>query len=111
MQYDQADWHDPAVIYAISVSNYDQLTLVKEEKMIGIMTPTGDTPQPYLKSKKKPAPQKNKYKEKHTEDECPIHLDAEYNVEEIADLDLLELSAPIDRFLADAAEKVAYEAD
>ena len=108
-QYDQEDRHDPDIIYAISVNDYDQLTLVKGEKMIGIMTPAGDVkefgmPQPYLRSKSK----KKKDKPMPQKDENE-YVPVEYKAEEIADLDLLELSAPIDQYLEAASKRVIYE--
>ena len=78
-----------------------------------MMSPSGDVsefnnPTPYYRPKKmveKPK-SKNKYKEKHSDDE---YVSVEYNVEEIADLDLLTLSKPIDEYLERAMQTVAYE--
>ena len=104
-------------IYALSVGDYEPLKLVLKDSVIGMMSPSGDVsefnnPSPYYRPKRmteKPKT-KNKYKEKHSEDECPVHVEVEYNVEEIADLDLLELSKPIDEYIERAMQTVAYEA-
>ena len=103
-------------IYALSVGDHEPLKLVLKDSVIGMMSPSGDVsefnnPTPYYIPKKmveKPK-SKNKYKEKHSEDECPVRVSVEYNVEEIADLDLLTLSKPIDEYLERAMHTVAYE--
>ena len=67
-----------------------------------------NNPTPYYRPKKmteKPK-SKNQYKEKHSDEE---YVSVEYNVEEIADLDLLTLSKPIDEYLERAMHTVAYE--
>ena len=100
-------------IYALSVGDHEPLKLVLKDSVIGMMSPSGDVsefnnPTPYYRPKKmteKPK-SKNKYKEKHSEDE---YVSVEYNVEEIADLDLLTLSKPIDEYLERAMQTVAYE--
>lgn len=96
-------------IYALSVGDHEPLKLVLKDSVIGMMSPSGDVsefnnPTPYYRPKKmveKPK-SKNKYKEKHSADEY-------VNVEEIADLDLLTLSKPIDEYLECAMQTVAYE--
>lgn len=103
-------------IYALSVGDHEPLKLVLKDSVIGMMSPSGDVsefnnPTPYYRPKKmveKPK-SKNKYKEKHSDDECPVRVSVEYNVEEIADLDLLTLSKPIDEYLERAMQTVAYE--
>lgn len=100
-------------IYALSVGDNEPLKLVLKDSVIGMMSPSGDVsefsnPTPYYRPKKmveKPK-SKNKYKEKHSDDE---YVNVEYNVEEIADLDLLTLSKPIDEYLQRAMQTVAYE--
>lgn len=100
-------------IYALSVGDHEPLKLVLKDSVIGMMSPSGDVsefnnPTPYYRPKKmveKPK-SKNKYKEKHSNDE---YVSVEYNVEEIADLDLLTLSKPIDEYLERAMQTVAYE--
>ena len=100
-------------IYALSVGDNESLKLVLKDSVIGMMSPSGDVsefsnPTPYYRPKKmveKPK-SKNKYKEKHSADE---YVSVEYNVEEIADLDLLTLSKPIDEYLERAMQTVAYE--
>ena len=100
-------------IYALSVGDYEPLKLVLKDSVIGMMSPSGDVsefnnPTPYYRPKKmveKPK-SKNKYKEKHSNDE---YVSVEYNVEEIADLDLLTLSKPIDDYLKRAMQTVAYD--
>ena len=100
-------------IYALSVGDNEPLKLVLKDSVIGMMSPSGDVsefsnPTPYYRPKKmveKPK-SKNKYKEKHSDDE---YVSVEYNVEEIADLDLLTLSKPIDEYLERAMQTVAYE--
>ena len=100
-------------IYALSVGDHEPLKLVLKDSVIGMMSPSGDVsefnnPTPYYRPKKmveKPK-SKNKYKEKHSDDE---YVSVEYNVEEIADLDLLTLSKPIDEYLERAMQTVAYE--
>ena len=101
------------IIYALSVGDHEPLKLVLKDSVIGMMSPSGDVsefnnPTPYYRPKKmveKPK-SKNKYKEKHSDDE---YVSVEYNVEEIADLDLLTLSKPIDEYLERAMQTVAYE--
>lgn len=100
-------------IYALSVGDHEPLKLVLKDSVIGMMSPSGDVsefnnPTPYYRPKKmveKPK-SKNKYKEKHSDEE---YVNVEYNVEEIADLDLLTLSKPIDEYLERAMRTVAYE--
>ena len=100
-------------IYALSVGDHEPLKLVLKDSVIGMMSPSGDVsefnnPTPYYRPKKmveKPK-SKNKYKEKHSDNE---YVSVEYNVEEIADLDLLTLSKPIDEYLERAMQTVAYE--
>ena len=94
-------------IYAVSVGDYDDLVLVLKDTMIGTMSPDGhvseyDSAVPFERIPKK---RKNKFKDKHEEHECPVRTSAEYNVEELTAEDLYALSAPIDAFLVQAAER------
>ena len=96
---------EATTIYALSKGDNGDLELVLKDTLIGTMTPEGtvsdcNPPMPFerfpSKSKSK-SKSKNKNVEKQPEVEC--------NMDEINIEDLYSLSAPIDAFLVQAAER------
>ena len=94
-------------IYALSTGDNSDLMLVLKDTMIGTMTPDGNVTEynPVVPFERIPKKKKNKFKDRHEEQECPVRTSAEYNVEELTAEDLYALSAPIDAYLAEALAK------
>lgn len=91
---------EATTIYALSKGDNSDLELVLKDTLIGTMTPDGtvsdcNPPMPFERF-----PSKSKSKDKDKSD-YPV----EANMEEINVEDLYSLSAPIDAFLAQAAER------
>ena len=91
---------EATTIYALSKGDNGDLELVLKDTLIGTMTPDGtvsdcNPPMPFERF-----PSKSKSKDKDKSD-CSV----ETNMEEINVEDLYKLSAPIDAFLTQAAER------
>lgn len=98
---------EATTIYALSKGDNGDLELVLKDTLIGTMTPEGNVSEcnPPMPFERFPKKKKNKFKDKHEAHECPVRTSAEYNVEELTAEDLYALSAPIDAFLTQAAER------
>ena len=88
---------EATTIYALSKGDNGDLELVLKDTLIGTMTPDGTVSDcnPPMPFERFPSKSKNKGKNRDKSD-CPV----ETNVE-----DLYKLSAPIDAFLVQAAER------
>ena len=89
---------EATTIYALSKGDNSDLELVLKDTLIGTMTPDGTVSDcnPPMPFKRFPSKRKSKGKSDY-----PV----EANMEEINVEDLYKLSAPIDAFLTQAAEK------
>ena len=93
---------EATTIYALSKGDNSDLELVLKDTLIGTMTPDGTVSDcnPPMPFERFPSKSKNKGKSKSkSEPEVECNMD-DINVE-----DLYSLSAPIDAFLAEAAER------
>ena len=94
---------EATTIYALSKGDHGDLELVLKDTLIGTMTPEGtvndcNPPMPFERF---PSKSKSKGKSKSKDkDKSDYLVEANINVE-----DLYKLSAPIDAFLAQAAER------
>lgn len=94
---------EATTIYALSKWENGNLKLVLKDTLIGTMTPDGNVSEcnPPMPFERFPSKSKGKSKNKSDKSDCPV----ETNMEEINVEDLYKLSAPIDAFLAQAAER------
>ena len=90
---------EATTIYALSKGDNSDLELVLKDTLIGTMTPEGTVSDcnPPMPFERFPSKSKNKSKDRDKT--------VETNMEEINVEDLYKLSAPIDAFLAQAAER------
>lgn len=97
---------EATTIYALSKGDNGDLELVLKDTLIGTMTPEGtvsdcNPPMPFERF-----PNKNKSKGKNkSKDKDKSDYPVETSMEDINVEDLYKLSAPIDAFLAQAAER------
>lgn len=93
---------EATTIYALSKWENGNLKLVLKDTLIGTMTPDGNVSEcnPPMPFERFPSKSKNKSKDRDKSD-YPV----ETNMEDINVEDLYKLSAPIDAFLAQAAER------
>ena len=91
---------EATTIYALSKGDNGNLELVLKDTLIGTMTPEGTVSDcnPPMPFERFPSKSKSKGRDKS---DYPV----EANMEEINVKDLYKLSAPIDAFLAQAAER------
>lgn len=94
---------EATTIYALSKWDNGNLKLVLKDTLIGTMTPEGNVSEwnPPMPFERFPSKSKGKKSKDRDKNDCPV----ETNMEEINVEDLYKLSAPIDAFLAQAAEK------
>ena len=96
---------EATTIYALSKGDHGDLELVLKDTLIGTMTPDGtvsdcNPPMPFERF-----PSKSKSKGKNKSKNVEKQPEVECNMDEINIEDLYSLSAPIDAFLAQAAER------
>ena len=94
---------EATTIYALSKGDSGDLELVLKDTLIGTMTPEGTVSDcnPPMPFERFPSKSKSKGKSKSKDrDKSDYPVEANMNVE-----DLYSLSAPIDAFLAEAAER------
>lgn len=94
---------EATTIYALSKWENGNLKLVLKDTLIGTMTPDGNVSEwnPPMPFERFPSKSKNKGKNKSDKSDYPVAM----NMEEINVEDLYKLSAPIDAFLAEAAQR------
>lgn len=94
---------EATTIYALSKWENGNLKLVLKDTLIGTMTPDGNVSEcnPPMPFERFPNKSKNKGKNKSDKSDYPVAM----NMKEINVEDLYKLSAPIDAFLAQAAER------
>ena len=94
---------EATTIYALSKWENGNLKLVLKDTLIGTMTPDGNVSEcnPPMPFERFPSKSKGKSKNKSDKSDYPVAM----NMEEINVEDLYKLSAPIDAFLAQAAER------
>lgn len=95
---------EATTIYALSKGDNGDLELVLKDTLIGTMTPEGTVSEcnPPMPFERFPSRNKSKNKSKSKSKSEP---EVECNMDEINVEDLYSLSAPIDAFLAEAAQK------